>query len=279
MRIIADTPALFSPEEGRSIGLSVVPACTVIDQKVYRDYVDISSDECVSILNAGAAATTSQPSIGDIVEVYENCDEEMLVLPIGDGLSGTYQNMVSAREMTDSSKRIHVLDTKTLAGPQHYLVRKAIQLRDQGLDIERIKSALQECIRTSASFVIPQDFSFLRRSGRLTPVAAKIGTVLKIVPIMTQTQDMKRITLFAIKRSRKKAVAALVDHFKSLGVNEKYMISVSHGGVKEEAMAVLEQLREHFASSVLELFSLPPSLMIHGGPGCIVIQTMMMRGD
>lgn len=208
--------------------------------------------------------------------MYQTCREDTLVLPLGDGLSGTYQNMEGARRMLDAPEHIHVMDTKTLAGPLWYLVQKAMQLRSQGVDIEQIKAALRKCIETSASFVIPQDFNFLRRSGRLTPVAAKLGTLLRIVPVLTQTQDKKRITLFAIKRAKKKAVAALIEHFRTLGVNEKYLITVSHGGVKEEAAAVLEQLREQFSACTFRLFSLPPALICHGGPGCILVQTIMM---
>lgn len=124
--------------------------------------------------------------------------------------------------------------------------------------------------------MIPRDFNFLKRSGRLTPVTAKIGTLLRIVPILTQTADKKRITLMAIKRAQKKAVAALIDHFRELCVNEKYLITISHGGVKEEAMAALAQFREHFTTTAFRLFTLPPVLICHGGPGCILIQTIMM---
>ena len=87
---------------------------------------------------------------------------------------------------------------------------------------------------------------------------------------------MKRITIHAIKRSPRKAVAALVERFRELGVNEKYLITVSHGGVKKEAAAVLEQLREQFSGAVFKLFQLPPALICHGGPGCIVVQTIML---
>lgn len=155
-------------------------------------------------------------------------------------------------------------------------MQKAAKLRDQGLSIDVIKEKLQSSIETSASFVIPKDFNFLKRSGRLTPIAAKLGTLLKIVPVLTQTADMKRITLFSIKRARRKAVEALVEHFQALGVNEKYLITISHNGVKEEASAVLAQLKESFASSTFMLFKLPPALICHGGPGCIVIQTIKM---
>lgn len=276
MKIIADTPTLYSPAEAEAMGLTVIPACTIIDDTVYRDFVDISAEEFLGKIAQGAVPKTSQPAIGDILDVYENCEDEMLVMPIGDGLSGTYQNMVGAREMVEGNERIHVIDTKTLAGPQRYLVRKAMELREKGLDIERIKQELKESIESSISFVIPADFEFLKRSGRLTPVAAKIGTILKIVPVLTQTEDKRRITLHCIKRTEKKAVQAIIDHFRAQGVGENWLITVSHGGVPEKAKAVLAQLKENFAASATELFQLVPSLVSHGGPGCIVIQTIKM---
>ena len=276
MKIIADTPCLYTPEEGRSINLSVIPSCTIIDNEVYRDLEDITSEEFLSKISEGAVPTTSQPAIGDILEVFESSQEEMLVLPIGDGLSGTYQNMLSAKNMIENNDHIHVMDTRTLAGPQHYLVRKAMQLRELGKDIEAIKRELQKCIENSVSFVIPSDFNFLKRSGRLTPAAAKIGTILKIVPVMTQTEDMRRITLFTIKRSKKNALAAIINHLKNLGVNKDWLITISHGGAVADAKAVMAQFREHFADSAMELFQLIPSLICHGGPGCIVIQAIRM---
>lgn len=276
MKIISDTPCLYTPAEGRTMNLSVIPACTIIDNEVYRDLEDISAEEFLAKIADGAIPTSSQPSIGEILEVYENSQEEMLVLPIGDGLSGTYQNMVGAKNMIENNDHIHIMDTRTLAGPQHYLVRKAMQLRELGKDIETIKQELQRCIETSVSFVIPSDFNFLKRSGRLIPAAAKIGTILKIVPVMTQTEDMRRITLFSLKRSKKKALAAIIDHLKSIGVDKNWLITISHGGVAAETKAVLEQFREHFADTTMELFQLIPSLICHGGPGCIVIQTIRM---
>lgn len=274
MKIIADTPTLYSHEEGRALGIDIIPACTIMDENVYRDFEDISLTEFLKRVEAGSVPTTSQPSIGEILEIYQSENEDLLVLPIGDGLSGTYQNMVGARNLIDDNDHIHVMDTKTLAGPQRYLVQKAIQLRNQGMDIDEIKRVLQESIDTSCSFVIPVDFNFLKRSGRLTPVAAKLGTVLKIVPVLTQTKDMKRITLFTVKRSKKRAVEAILEHLKSLGVDGGYLITVSHGGAEEEARKVADLIKEQFASSQLEIFALPPSLVSHGGPGCIVVQAI-----
>ena len=172
MRIITDSSSLLTPQEGQAMGVTVVPACTIIDGQVYRDHEDMTGDVFLERIEAGAVPTSSQPSIGEVLEVYQASGEETLVLPIGDGLSGTYQNMEGARSLLDDASSIRVLDTHTLGGPLWYLVSKAARLREEGLGLERIIESLRQSIATSASFVIPQDFNFLRRSGRLTPVAA-----------------------------------------------------------------------------------------------------------
>ena len=91
---------------------------------------------------------------------------------------------------------------------------------------------------------------------------------------MTQTADRKRIEPFAIKRSSKKAVEAIINHLKSKGINEEYLISICHGGVVEKAAGILEQFKEHFRNASFELMQLSPSLMTHGGPGCVTIQVV-----
>ena len=274
MKIIAETTTLYSPEDGKEQGVTIIPACTIIDGEVYKDFEDINSEEFLNKIAEGAVPTTSQPAIGDILEVFEESNEEILFLPIGDGLSGAYQTAVGAKNCIEENEHIHILDTKTLAGPQRYLVQKAMELKEKGYTIEKIKEELVRRIETSVSFVIPEDFEFLRRSGRLTAVAAKIATMIKIVPVLTQTEDKKRITLFAVKRSKRKALDALISHLKEIGVNENYLVTVSHAGGKEEAHSICAKLKEHFAGAAMEIFKLPPSLITHGGPGCIVVQAI-----
>lgn len=275
MKIITDTASLYTPAEAKELGITVIPACVLIDDKAYRDYEDITSEDFLEAVASGATPTSSQPAIGDVLDIFENVQEDVLHLSLGDGLSGAYQNAVGAKNCLDDNERIHVIDTKTLAGPQHYLVQKALKLREEGFKIDKIKEELQKSIASSVSFVIPADFNFLKRSGRLTPIAAKISTLIKIVPVMTQTADKKRIEPFVIKRSVKSAVEAIINQLKTLQIDEKYMITISHAGAAEKAAQVLQQFKSQFENTAFELFSLSPALITHGGPGCIVIQAIM----
>ncbi|MBQ8814754.1 MAG: DegV family protein [Lachnospiraceae bacterium] len=274
MKIVTDTSTFFSPEEGRRMGITVIPSCSVIDGEVFRDYEDIDTDGLLERIRNGGIPTTSQPSIGEVMDAFEETDEEILFLSIGDGLSGTYQNAVGVKNSIDDGERVHIIDTKTLGGPHRYLVQKAMRLNKEGWSLETIKKELYKSIETSVSFVIPADFDFLKRSGRLTPIAAKIGGLIKIVPVLTQTADKKRIAPFVVKRARKKAVDAIIDYLKSMGVDENYIVSISHAGVSELAEAVLAQIKAQIANAAYELFSLSPALVTHGGPGCVVIQAI-----
>lgn len=273
MKIIADTASLISPAEGASMGVSVIPASVVLGNKSYSDYLNITCRELAARLSQGEIPTSSQPAIGEVLEELDT-QEDTLYLTLGSGLSGTYDTAVAAGRLAKSPERVHVVDTKTLAGPLRYLVKKAVDLRSKGMNIESIKEALQTCIESSVSFVIPEDFDFLKRSGRLTPLTAKIGGVLKLIPVLTQTEDRKRITPVAIRRSWKGALETIYRRFQELQIGKGHLISVCHGGTAEKAAQILEQIRQQFSSAETELLELSPALLTHGGPGCIVIQAI-----
>jgi DegV family protein with EDD domain len=274
MKIITDTSALYSLQEGKEFGIEVIPACTLVDGVVYRDYEDISSEEFLKLIEQGVVPTSSQPAIGDVIDIFESTQEDILYLTIGDGLSGTYQSAMGARNSVEPNEHIHIIDTQTLGGAQRYLVQKAMLLMKEGLGIEEIITQVKESIVTSVSFVIPSDFNYLKRSGRLTSIAATICGVIKIIPVLTQTEDMKRIKPFVVKRSYRKAVDAVIERLKEMRVNRDYIISIGHAGVLQVAEAVMNQIRNHFSDTTIEIFQLSPSMITHGGPGCITIQAI-----
>ncbi len=274
MKIVADTAALFPPGEDKDSGFTIIPVSAAINGRTYRDYSDISSAEFLEKIRQGGIPTSSQPAIGDLLEVMEKTDEELLILTVCDGLSSGYQSAMGARNLSGHPERIHVMDSKSLAGPFRYLAKKAAALNKQGLSIGQVKDQLQASIDSSVSFVIPEDFNFLKRSGRITPFTAKIGSTLKLLPVLTQTNDRKRICLVGIKRGWKAAVNTVFKHLETGNVGPEHLISICHAGVPQRAGQVLEQVKERFAAAEIELLELSPSLITHGGPGCIVIQSI-----
>lgn len=276
MKIVTDTAALYTPTEGEKLGLKVFPLSVAINGKTYREFVDIGSEEFLKEVRAGAIPTSSQPPVGEMIELFEEEKEDLIVLSMADGLSGTYQSTVGARNSVKDNEHIHVLNTKTLCGPQHYLVSKALKMKEEGLDTQTIIEEMNRLIESSISFLIPSDFDFLKRGGRLTPLAATIGGMMKIIPVMIQSDDGRRIEKFAIKRTLKKGVDAIIEYLKSKEIDGEYIISISHAGVKEKAEEVMSQIQASLPDCKIELWDLSPAFITQGGPDCIAIQTIKM---
>lgn len=274
MKIIADTATLYSPAEGAQLGLTVIPVGVAIDNNAYRDYEEITSAELLRRIAAGGVPSSSQPSVGDVLDIFEKYEEELLFLTVGDGLSGAYQTAMGARSCAAHSERIHVVDSKTLAGPLRYLAQKALMLAEQGMDAAAAEAALAESIESSMSFVIPADFEFLKRSGRLTPLAAKLGGTLRLLPVLTQTEDKKRIMPLGVRRTWRTAAEVIIRRLTARGVDENWRISVCHAGTPERAEEVRAQIGEQFPRVESELLELSPALITHGGPGCVVVQAI-----
>ena len=274
MKIITDTSTLFSPEEGKELGMTVLPLSVSVNGKTYKEYVDIQPNEFIEIVKAGHVPTSSQPSVGETMEVFEKAEEELVVISMADGLSGTYQSAVGARNSLEKHDHIHVINSKTLCGPHRYMVKKALQMKKDGCTTKEIVEEMLQLSESHKSFLIPSDFDFLSRGGRLTPLAAKIAGLIKIVPVMTQTPDGKKLESAGMKRTMKKAVEEVVHQFKEFGVDANYLITVSHAGVKEEALKVVNQMKEKFRETEIELVELSCAFITQGGPGCIAVQTI-----
>ena len=80
MKIITDTGALLSPKEGEKIGVDVLPLNVIADKKSYKEYVDVTSQEFLDIVKEGHVPSSSQPSIGEIMELFEKYPEEDILV-------------------------------------------------------------------------------------------------------------------------------------------------------------------------------------------------------
>lgn len=274
MKIITNSASLLTREEGAQLGITVIPVSVSLKNRSLRDYIDISPDEYVEMLRGEEIPTSSQPSIGDIREQMENTNEEMIMLTVADGLSGEYSTTMSVRNTFPDKDRIHVINSRSLAGPLRYMAVKAAKLRDQGATAREITAQIRACAQSTVSYVIPADFNYLRKSGRITNLTSKIGGALHLLPVLTQSEDRRRISFMTVRRTWRSAVGTIISSLKDAGVDEQWLISVAYADTKEYAIKACRQIRESFPRVESEILQLAPSLITHGGPGCIVVQTV-----
>ena len=272
LKIITDSSTLYTEDEARKLGFESVPLNVSIGDLEGRD-LQVDMKDFYERIKKGEIPRSSQPSIGEVMDVFEKySDSEILNISMADGLSGTYQSACGAREMVENSERITVFNTKTLCGPHRYMVERAQQMKEAGHSVKDILAWLEDVAERTESFLIPQDFAFLKRGGRLTPMAARLGSVLKLKPIMTLTEDCKKLDKFAVKRTMKAAVKTIIEHMKEKGVDERYKFYVVHADALEDAKGIVANLKEVFGNIDIELHDLSPVFVTQGGPQCIAIQ-------
>lgn len=272
VKIVTDSSTLYTQEQAKELGFRATPLSISIDT---WDGLDLEMDmnKFYAKIEEGHNPRSSQPSIGLVIDAFEEFkDDEIINIAMADGLSGTYQSACSAQTMVKHQDNITVVNSTTLCGPHRYMVDQAKIMADKGVSREKIVQWLESVTEHVDSYLIPQDFGFLRRGGRLTPVAAAFGGVLRLKPIVKTTEDGKRLDKFATKRSLESAIDSVIKNMEKMGVDENYILFISHANVLEDAKMAEAMFTKAFPKVELRMHDLSPAFVTQGGPGCIALQ-------
>lgn len=272
VKIITDSSSLYTIEEGRKAGVESVPLCVSIGDCHERD-LQVDMEAFYKKIREGQIPTSSQPPIGDVLEAYEACAGQKIInISMADGLSGTYQSACSAREIAKNKEDITVFNSRTLCGPHRYMVDRAQKMAAEGKGETEILEWLERTAGKVESFLIPQDFAFLRRGGRLTPLAAAFGSLLKLKPVLKQTDDGMRLDKFAVKRTMSSAVNSIVAYMQSKGLGEHHILYISHADAMRDANSIKASFEQVCKGLEVQILELSPAFVTQGGPRCIAIQ-------
>ncbi|MBD5101320.1 MAG: DegV family protein [Subdoligranulum sp.] len=275
IRIFADSSTLYSPGEARQAGFTVAPLSVTIRNKTYREFDEILPEEFISLIDADHLPTSSQPSPGDVLELYEQYPGDTIInIAMADGLSGTYASAAAAAGMCEGGQDITVLNSRTLCGPHRYLVENAVRMAQAGAGAAEILQRTKELIETSKSFLIPSDFGYLRRGGRLSPLVSYVGAAVRFAPLMTQTPDGMRLTLAGVKRNFLHAAEAAARTFQQMGVDADWRLYITHAGAPKFAGQARRLFGALFPQTPVEILPLSPVFITHGGPGCVALQAI-----
>jgi DegV family protein with EDD domain len=275
MRIISDTTCHLSIQEAEALGVRLVANQVIIGETTYKDYLDIDSNQFIELIK-NQHPQTSQPSAGDIMVAYEEKSTETLHITTGRGLSSAFDTACGVVKSMDIDY-VTVFDSQSVAGVNRYLTQLAARLKDK-VDLSTLVNRLNACLKETQSYVMPVNFEFLKRSGRLTPAAAILGSFLNLKPIMAQSADRQRIERFGVGRTWHAAIKAVVDDLVKRGVNAKHRIYVAHAFNMESVNMAIEQIKEKIHDADIETLLLAPAMITHGGPGSLVIQ-YILRDD
>ena len=279
VHIVSDTSTLYSTAQAKDAGFTVAPLTVTIAGKSYREFDEISSEEFVDIIRQGHMPTSSQPAIGEVEALYNefNAPEDQIInIAMAHGLSGTYTSAVAAAQMCDHADHITVINTRTLCGPHRYMVEQAVKMVEHGLTKEEILEKLHAMMDSAKSFLVPADFDYLRRGGRLSPLVSYVGKAANLTPIMTQTDNGERLTVAGIRRGFPHAVKYITEQLLKAGVGQGWQVQISHAGAQDKAELALKVLKEAMPEAEFHIYPLSPAFITQGGPGCVAVQYIKM---
>lgn len=273
MKIVSDSSVMLSVEEGARRGMTILPLTVTIGGEQWLEYEDVTAEEFLAHVRAGVLPQSASPPPALTLEAYDT-DEEVVHLAMADGLSGAYEVACGLRKQARHPERVHVVNSKTLCVPHRALASVAVRMARQGLDVPTLLDALDAMRATAHSYLIPEDFDYLRRGGRLTPLAATFAHLVKAFPVMRQTDDGTRLEKLKVARSFAKAAAAVADDLEERGVGERCFIGVSHADNPALAKEASRLLADRFPACRFGTFELGPAFITQGGPGCIAVQSI-----
>lgn len=275
--IATDTTSAMNKEIAAAHGIELISLSVIVDGQEYKDQVDISTEQLYDYLKDGKTPSTSQPNTGYLIEKMEAWQKEnyeaIIVVTCSADLSGTNNGFHLAKD-TVGLDNVYIYDSRQVGAPVMDMAIRAKQLADEGKDVDEIFKVLEEKTKHSFSFLYPDNFDQLSRSGRLSPMAARMASMLKIKALLCLDEQGKSVDKYSMSRTEVKVLKAITDKFHELGVNaEKYKIYISHANNIVFAKKSKLLLQTAFHGIEVEINNLPAVLTCHGGLACCALHS------
>lgn len=276
--IITDSNSGITQAEGKKLGVKVVPMPFFIDGQQYYEDIDLTQEQFYEKLKSDADISTSQPSVGEIQDAFDEMlkdYDEVVYLPMSSGLSGTCQTATMVAD--DYDGKVEVVNNQRISVTLRQSVLDALALADKGYNAAKIKEILEREKFSSSIYITLDTLKYLKKGGRITPAAAAIGTVLKLNPVL-QIQGEK---LDAYAKARGKASAKkimlkamdddLANRFADAYAQRKVHMEAAYTGNPEEAEEWAAVIKEHYPDLDFNMNALSLSVACHIGHGALAI--------
>jgi DegV family protein with EDD domain len=269
--VVSDTCHYLTPELVAEHDIRLVSLYVHMQDATTRESDITSYDNYYEGLrDLTALPTTSQPSIGDFLAVYEPLLDEgrdIVSIHLAGGMSGTVHSAEQAREqLGDRAERVHVVDSRSACGGQGLVVLAAAAAARAGADASTVAAQTREARSKLKLWFAIDTLEYLRRGGRIAGAQAWVGSALRIKPILTVEDE---ITPVERVRTSKRAFERMVDLLRTCHEDGADAYMVQHIQAPREAERLAERGREIFGHDPLVLSEIGPVIGTHTGPGLL----------
>ena len=275
--VVLDSNSGLTKEEARELGIHILPMPFMIDGKEYLDGKDITQEEFLRPQKDGADIVTSQPSPEEVMNLWTELLKEndyVIHIPMTSGLSGSCDTAIMLSHEDEFFGKVFVVDNKRISITQISAGLDALEMIKEGLSPEKIKEKLETDAGKAGIYVMVSDLKYLKKGGRITPMAAALASFLKIKPVL-QIHESK-IDAYGKARTFKQAKQIMLEALK-----EDLAERMGDPDAKDSRVMIAQydalDFANEFAAEIepvygkVEVVNLSLSVATHIGPGTVAI--------
>lgn len=277
--IVTDSNSGISQAEGKELGIYVIPMPFLVDGKLYFEDVDMNKEQFYHFLENDADLSTSQPSPGDVMDLWDKLLKEyheIVHIPMSSGLSASCSTAMGLAR--DYDGKVQVVDNQRISVTMQQSVMDAKHLAAAGKSAAQIKEILEKEALESSIYLMVDTLKYLKKGGRITPAAALLGSALNLKPILQIQGDKldayKKVR--GVKAAKKNMLEAMKKdvegRFSDYVAKGQLKLHVAYTTDEETARQWKEEVQSVFPDIVISrMDSLSFSVTCHTGPGVLAI--------
>ena len=277
--IVTDSNSGISQAEGKELGIYVIPMPFLVDGKLYFEDVDINKEQFYHFLENDADLSTSQPSPGDVMDLWDKLlkeYDEIVHIPMSSGLSASCSTAMGLAR--DYDGKVQVVDNQRISVTMQQSVMDAKHLVAAGKSAAQIKEILEKEALESSIYLMVDTLKYLKKGGRITPSAALLGSALNLKPILQIQGDKldayKKVR--GVKAAKKNMLEAMKKdvegRFSDYVTKGQLKLHVAYTTDEETARQWKEEVQSVFPDiAISRMDPLSFSVTCHTGPGVLAI--------
>ena len=277
--IVTDSNSGISQAEGKELGIYVIPMPFLVDGKLYFEDVDMNKEQFYHFLENDADLSTSQPSPGDVMDLWDKLlkeYDEIVHIPMSSGLSASCSTAMGLAR--DYDGKVQVVDNQRISVTMQQSVMDAKHLAAAGKSAAQIIEILEKEALESSIYLMVDTLKYLKKGGRITPAAALLGSALNLKPILQIQGDKldayKKVR--GVKAAKKNMLEAMKKdvegRFSDYVTKGQLKLHVAYTTDEETAKQWKEEVQNMFPDiAITRMDPLSFSVTCHTGPGVLAI--------
>lgn len=278
--IVTDSNSGITQQQAKDIGVYVLPMPFLINGEEYFEDINLTQQQFYEKLVSDAEVSTSQPSAGDVLALWdrilgEDGYDSIVHIPMSSGLSGSCETAMLLSD--DYDGKVQVVNNQRISVTQRQSVLEAKKLADSGKSACEIKEFLERTKMDSLIFIMVNDLKYLKKGGRVTPAGAALATILGIKPVLKIYGE--KLDAFAKARSMKQSKRIMMEsikdylskQFKDEFENGRYHLQIAYSYDRAPAEEFKKEVEEAFPGIDIYVDNLSLSVSCHIGPGSLAL--------